>query len=93
MDQKRRRLSAGELAAAKLPPGWKVGDDKIEQWFEFGSFEEAMAFVNRAAELARELDHHPDIDVRYRRVRLELTTHSAGGVTPMDLEFASAISE
>lgn len=47
-----------------------------------------MAFVNRVAALAEEANHHPDIDIRWNKVRLTLTTHSAGGLTTKDFELA-----
>ena len=59
---------------------------------EFGSFPEAIAFVNRLAELAESEDHHPDIDVRYRRVTVRWSTHSAGGVTERDRDLAARTS-
>ena len=48
-----------------------------------------IEFVNRLARAADELDHHPDIDIRYTRVKLALTTHSAGGITDLDFQMAS----
>ena len=71
--------------------GWSIRDDRLRKSFQHPSFPEAMAFVNRVAELAEELDHHPDIDIRYADVSLSLWTHTAGGVTGRDLELAGAI--
>jgi 4a-hydroxytetrahydrobiopterin dehydratase len=48
-----------------------------------------MAFVNRIAELAEQANHHPDIDIRYNRVRLALVTHDAGGITEKDFDLAA----
>ena len=56
--------------------------------FKFEDFRAAMRFVNQVAELAEEAGHHPDIDIRYNRVRLALVTHDAGGLTNKDFELA-----
>lgn len=71
--------------------GWIVVNDSIERTFEFRDFEQAMVFVNAVAEAAEGADHHPDIDVRWNRVRLVLSTHSEGGLTDMDMALASTI--
>ena len=55
---------------------------------EFASFEAAISFVTRLAELAEREDHHPDIDIRYRRVTVRWSTHSAGGITDRDRQLA-----
>ena len=54
-------------------------------------FAGAMAFVNRVAELAEEADHHPDISISWNKVELTLSTHSAGGITQLDLDLAGRI--
>ena len=61
--------------------------------FEFSSFAGAIAFVDRIAEAADAANHHPDIDIRYRRVFVRWTTHSAGGITERDRELAARTSE
>ena len=71
--------------------GWDRDGSSIRRTFEFSSFPAAIAFVNRVAGLAEEADHHPDIDIRYRRVLLVLSTHSAGGLTAKDMDLAAAI--
>jgi 4a-hydroxytetrahydrobiopterin dehydratase len=71
---------------------WREAGGALERTFEFASFPEAMAFVNRLAELAERENHHPDIAVSYRRVTVRWTTHSAGGITDRDRELASATS-
>jgi 4a-hydroxytetrahydrobiopterin dehydratase len=86
------RLDPGELEARLASvPGWARQGDAIRRVFEHPSFADAIAFVNRVAALAEELDHHPDILVEYRRVTLTLTTHDAGGLTGLDLELAARI--
>ena len=72
-------------------PGWERRGDEIRRTFSFANFAEALAFVNRVGGLAEELDHHPDIDIRYSRVTLALTTHDAGGLTARDFELAGRI--
>lgn len=64
-------------------------DSKLERELEFPSFREAIAFVDRLADLAEEANHHPDIDIRYRRVTVRWWTHTAGGVTDRDRELAA----
>jgi 4a-hydroxytetrahydrobiopterin dehydratase len=71
------------------PEHWKEADGALEREFEFDDFPQAVAFVNRIAELAQAADHHPDIDIRYRRVTLRWSTHSAGGITDRDRELAA----
>lgn len=78
----------GWLAARS---GWKKKGDRIVKEFELGSFRDSVVFVNRVATLADEANHHPDIDVRYDRVIIGLSTHDAGGVTEKDLQMAEKI--
>jgi 4a-hydroxytetrahydrobiopterin dehydratase len=70
-------------------PGWDEVDGALQREFELPSFAEAIAFVNRVANLAEAENHHPDISVSYKRVTLRWTTHSAGGVTERDRELAA----
>lgn len=74
-------------------PGWVRSGDLIEKTFAFPSFPGAVAFVNRVAELAEAMDHHPDLDIRYDKVRVGLSTHSAGGITEMDTGLAERIEK
>ena len=71
--------------------GWKRWGKALTKNFHFQSFRNAIVFVNRVASLADDLDHHPDIDIRYTTVRLSLTTHSADGLTEKDLELAERV--
>ncbi|HEX2315276.1 MAG TPA: 4a-hydroxytetrahydrobiopterin dehydratase [Thermomonospora sp.] len=80
---------AGELAAT---PGWERDGDEIVRTVELADFRAAMAFVNRVAELAEEADHHPDITLRWNKVTLTLSTHSAGGLTRKDFELARRVN-
>ena len=68
--------------------GWERDGDEIVRTFEFSDFNEAMGFVNRAAMTAEKADHHPDIDIRWNKVKLALSTHSEGGLTAKDLDLA-----
>lgn len=71
--------------------GWSRDGAEIRRTFEFDSFMPAIAFVNRVAEAAEAANHHPDIDIRYSRVTLALSTHSAGGLTARDFDLAAKI--
>ena len=69
-------------------PGWERKAGEITRLYKFPGFLEAIAFVNRVAGLAETADHHPDIDIRWSKVRLTLSTHSAGGLTAKDFSLA-----
>jgi 4a-hydroxytetrahydrobiopterin dehydratase len=71
-----------------VPTGWSEDGDALVRELEFESFPAAIAFVQRLAELAERENHHPDIDIRYRRVTVRWSTHSAGGVTDRDRDLA-----
>ena len=72
--------------------GWEVRDNKlIAKTFGFKSFKEAIDFVNQAAGIAEEEQHHPDIHIRYKKVTLELTTHAIKGLSENDFIMASKI--
>jgi 4a-hydroxytetrahydrobiopterin dehydratase len=68
--------------------GWTEVDGALERTFQFDSFVEALAFVNRVGELAESEDHHPDIAINYNRVTLRWWTHTAGGITDRDRDLA-----
>jgi 4a-hydroxytetrahydrobiopterin dehydratase len=72
-------------------PGWERRGTEIRRTWSFADFEGSMAFVTRVAELAEAADHHPDIDIRYSKVTLALSTHDAGGLTARDFALAEAI--
>jgi len=71
--------------------GWELKGNALEKTIRFGDFREAMAFVNRVADLAEAADHHPDLRIHYRQVTVVLWTHSAGGLTQRDFRLASDI--
>ena len=72
----------------KALPEWSLRGREIRRGFEFKGFPGAIAFVNRVAAKAEKADHHPDIDVRWNKVTLALSTHSEGGLTAKDLSMA-----
>ena len=71
--------------------GWSRRGDVLTRTYQFRNFPESMRFVNRVADAAEAADHHPDIDIRYSKVTLTLSTHSAGGITEKDIALAKAI--
>ena len=75
----------------KKLPEWDLEKKHIERTFEFDDFTQSIDFVNSVAEIAEEEDHHPDIDVRYNKVRIQLSTHAEGGLTDRDFEVAEKI--
>jgi 4a-hydroxytetrahydrobiopterin dehydratase len=86
------RLSDEEVAAALASlPAWQREGDEIVKTFACPSFADAIAFVVRIGFFAEQADHHPDLDIRWRNVRVALTTHDAGGLTQLDVDLATAI--
>jgi 4a-hydroxytetrahydrobiopterin dehydratase len=83
------KLSPAQLKAA-LPtvPEWRKKGPAIVRLYEFKDFVAAMKFVNKAARAAERAWHHPDIDIRWNKVTLRLTTHDAGGLTHKDFDLA-----
>ena len=73
--------------------GWRQQGDEINKEFSFADFSLAMEFVNHVAGAAQAVEHHPDIDIRYDKVKLALSTHSEGGLTKKDVELARKIEE
>jgi 4a-hydroxytetrahydrobiopterin dehydratase len=83
-------LSAAEIAShLKTRPDWRIEGGELVRTFQFEKFPDAVAFVDKVAVLAEEAGHHPDIDIRYNRVRLALVTHDAGGLTGKDFAVAA----
>lgn len=74
-------------------PLWSLEDGELVRRCTFQNFVEAMQFVNGVAELAEGAGHHPDIDIRYNKVRFALVSHDAGGLTARDFDLAAAIDE
>jgi 4a-hydroxytetrahydrobiopterin dehydratase len=85
-------LSEDEIRAALDGlPGWELVDTEIAKEYRLSGFAGAITFVVRLSYEAQAADHHPDLDIRYDRVRVTLSTHSEGGVTDKDLDLARAI--
>jgi 4a-hydroxytetrahydrobiopterin dehydratase len=72
---------------------WRREGSSIVRSLKFADFAEAMRFVNKVAEQAEEVNHHPDIAVRWNQVELSLTTHSKGGLTAADFSLARKIEK
>ena len=72
-------------------PGWERRGQEIRRTWAFSDFVGSMDFVSRVATLAEAADHHPDIDIRYSKVTLVLSSHDAGGLTARDFALAEAI--
>lgn len=75
-------------SALAAVPGWTMKDATISRTYQFKDFPAAVQFVNAVAGLAEEAWHHPDIDIRWNKVTLVLTTHDAGGLTEKDFALA-----
>jgi 4a-hydroxytetrahydrobiopterin dehydratase len=85
-------LSPDDVAVALRGfPQWSGDVDGIRRSVRLPSFRDAVAAIVAIADVAEEMDHHPDIDLRWRTLHLHLVTHAAGGVTEFDLELARRI--
>ncbi len=87
MKLERLNDEALQQALASLP-GWQVENGELVKEFRFGSYCAGIEFVNQAARIAEVMNHHPDLLVRWRKVSVRLVTHSAGGLTALDVELA-----
>ena len=72
-------------------PGWARRGETLTKTYTFDTFAKGIAFVGRVAQAADEMDHHPDIDIRYTKITMTLSTHDAGGITQSDLKLAEKI--
>ena len=72
----------------EVHPNWSREGNEITRTFVFKNFSESMGFTNRTALASEKADHHPDIDIRWNKVTLTLSTHSEGGLTAKDLDLA-----
>lgn len=73
-------------------PDWTIEDGMLQKTFRFKRFMEGIAFVNKVAAMAEEMDHHPDIAIRFGLVTISLTTHSAKGLTRLDFDQAQRLN-
>jgi 4a-hydroxytetrahydrobiopterin dehydratase len=86
------RLTDDEKAhAAATLPDWELRDDTLIRTFVLKDFAAAMEFTNAVAVLAEAARHHPDIEIRWNKVKLTLTSHDAGGLTQRDLDLANGV--
>lgn len=84
-------LSDSEIKSRLVSvPDWQIDSGELVRTFLFKDFRASLAFVNQVGEMAEKAGHHPDIDIRYNKVRLALVTHDAGGITQKDFELAAA---
>ena len=85
-------FDAAEIKTAlKKIPEWETDKKKIERTFEFDDFTAAIDFVNLVAEISEDQEHHPDIDIRYNKVKLSVYTHNKNGLTELDFQLAERI--
>ncbi len=89
-----QKLSEAEIIE-RLPKArdWERHGDMLVRTWQFPSFRRAIEFVNSVAAVAEKTDHHPDIVVSYRTVRLEMSTHDVGGLTEPDFALVAEINE
>jgi 4a-hydroxytetrahydrobiopterin dehydratase len=73
--------------------GWQRNGGTIQRVFRFPDFKLAMQFVNKVADAAEQVNHHPDIDIRYNTVTMALVSHDSGGVTQRDVRMAETINK
>jgi 4a-hydroxytetrahydrobiopterin dehydratase len=93
-DARTPRLTMEEAEALmEQAPCWELEENKLSRRFKFRDFKEAMAFVNRVADLAEEEGHHPDIYISWNRVQLDLTTHAIKGLSENDFIMAAKIGD
>jgi 4a-hydroxytetrahydrobiopterin dehydratase len=89
-----KKLNAAQIKSALASvPNWHKKSDVISRTFQFKDFPSAIIFVEAVAQIAEEEWHHPDIDVRWNKVTLALTTHDAGGLTKKDFALAKKFDE
>jgi 4a-hydroxytetrahydrobiopterin dehydratase len=84
-------LTTEEISEGLRDMEWDWEGSELIKTVELGDFAAALAYVNRVGALAEHHNHHPDISIRWNTVTLQLSTHSAGGITDLDLELARAI--
>lgn len=73
--------------------GWSRRGNALTRTFVFPTFMAGIEWVRRVADLAESMDHHPDLDIRYTKIAVTLSTHSAGGITARDFALARAMGE
>lgn len=92
MEIEYRKLSESEAAAALGGlDDWTIESGKLAKAFGFDSYLDGVAFATAVAYLAEKLDHHPDIEIGWRRVRIAMNTHAVEGLSPYDFELAKRV--
>jgi 4a-hydroxytetrahydrobiopterin dehydratase len=81
------------LIEESVSAAWQIEGNEIVRVVQFADFASALAYVNSVAAIAEELDHHPDIDIRYDTVTLRSSTHYLGGITENDFQLAGRIDQ
>jgi len=88
------KLSEVEIAAALGSlPGWTATGGKLHRQYDFADFVTAFGFMSSAALVAQAMDHHPEWSNVWKTVRIDLTTHDAGGITSLDVQLAGAMEK
>ena len=82
---------AARLEFLASHPGWEISGETISKTYRFADFARSIGFVASVGVLAERVFHHPDIDIRYNRVKVSLTTHDQGGLTSKDTSLAARI--
>jgi 4a-hydroxytetrahydrobiopterin dehydratase len=88
-------LSGADVSDAltRLHPGWSGSTDELRRSVELADFLTAVEFIDQLAPACEAANHHPDLDLRWRRVDVVLSTHSEGGVTQKDVSLAQVVDE
>jgi 4a-hydroxytetrahydrobiopterin dehydratase len=85
----RKRLDDDQIAESlKVVVGWKIEDGQLTKTFEFATYASGVLFAAALAHRADLLDHHPDITIGYRKVRVAVNTHDVGGISHLDFQLA-----
>jgi len=87
-----RKLSEADVEAEiALVEGWAIEDDKLTKRFSFKTYKDGLVFALAVGQVADNLNHHPDLEVGYAKVRVAVNTHDVGGISPYDFELARRI--
>lgn len=91
-DDAKRKLTDSEVQTLK-PAGWQSDQGGLQREFSFGSYRAGVDFAVQVAKQAEQSNHHPDIHIFYKRVKLNFLTHDAGGITQADIAGAEAANK
>lgn len=87
--EERRLLTTTELTDALIDmPGWEAKSKQITKTYEFKTYLDGLEFLAAVAKASEEMDHHPDLHLTWRKVKVATWTHTSGGVTPLDIKLA-----